>query len=732
MSAAGRSMQVKRITLLLGIHNHQPVGNFEQVFREAHDRCYRPFMDRLDEHPSLRISMHFSGPLLDWMDRNEPSFLDALRKRVEEGRVELLTGGYYEPILAAIPARDGAGQIAMMTRYLKRRLGADAKGLWLTERVWEPSLPALLGANGVAYTVVDDTHFQAAGLKPENLHGYYLTEREGTPLAIFPISKRLRYLIPFRPPEETIEYLDQLSRRGPVGITYADDGEKFGLWPGTYRWVYDQSASGGGSGGWLKRFFSLLEQNQSWITTATFGDYLGRNPPTGRIYLPTASYEEMMEWALPTEAILEREALVKRLEASGLNEAAAGFLRGGFWNYFLVKYPEINLMHKKAQYVSDQLACLEASARSRSKRLAEARSELYRAQGNDAYWHGLFGGYYLNYLRHAVHQHLIRAENLLASHPAGSAVRLTETDLDRDGHPEWLVESSRINLYLKPSDGATAIEIDYRPKAVCLTHLPMRRPEAYHQKLKMQAGVAAPSSDGIPSIHDLTVVKASAVNRQLVYDRHPRWSFRDHLIRSDTTLARFEASQYEDLGGFSDQAYETNSAESEKEKAVLSFHRTGTVKDLSLTVKKDYTLWASQAELAVQYTFHSPGLTPDASRLAPYLWGVELNLTLLAGADPKRYYRFPGKIVEDTQLCSTGVVEEASEVHLVDEWQGIEIRLEFKPAARLWRFPIETISQSEEGMESNYQGSCITALWPLPVLLRERREGRVRMEIVER
>lgn len=723
---------MKRITLLLGMHNHQPVGNFEQVFREAHDRCYRPFMDRLDEHPSLRISLHFSGPLLDWMERHEPAFLDALRKRVEEGRVELLTGGYYEPILAAIPARDAAGQIAMLTRYLKRRLGADARGLWLTERVWEPSLPGLLGASGVAYTLVDDTHFQSVGLKPESLHGYYLTEREGTPLSIFPISKRLRYLIPFRPPEETIDYLDQLSRRGPVGITYADDGEKFGLWPGTYRWVYDQ--------GWLKRFFGLLEQNQGWITTTTFGDYLGRNPPTGRIYLPTASYEEMMEWALPAEAILEREDLVRRLEAAGLGEAARGFLRGGFWNYFLVKYPEINLMHKKAQYVSDRIFSKETPGRPEPKRLAEARGELYRAQGNDAYWHGLFGGYYLNYLRHAVHQHLIRAENLLDARPGATRVRLTETDLDRDGHPEILAETSRMNLYLKPADGATAIEIDYRPKAVCLTHLPMRRPEAYHQKLKTPAGAAAPSADGIPSIHDLAVVKASAANRKPVYDRYPRWSFRDHLIRSDTTPARFEASQYEDLGGFSDQPYDTVRTEADEEKALVAFHRDGTAGDLSLAVRKEYTLWASEARLEVNYGFHDPRSSGRPRGAAPtihvppgdFFWGVELNLTLLAGSDPKRYYRFPGKIVEETQLRSAGVVEEVSEVHLVDEWQGIEIRLGFTPAARVWRFPVETISQSEEGMESNYQGSCVVGFWPLSALLRDGRTGRIQLEIVDR
>jgi len=718
---------MRKVYLLLGIHNHQPVGNFDHVFREAHDRCYRPFLDLLRQYPNLRISLHYSGPLLDWLEKHQPAFLDEMKNLVDQKQVEILTGGYYEPILTSIPTRDGIGQVTMMNQYLKERLGGDSKGLWLAERVWDPSLPKLLGSCRVAYTLVDDSHFQLVGVKPDTLRGYYLTEHEGVPLAIFPISKRLRYLIPFRQPEETIQYLDQLKEQGPVGITYADDGEKFGLWPGTYRWVYDQ--------GWLKRFFDLLEQNRSWMTTLTFGEYLTQTPPTGRIYLPTASYEEMMEWSLPTETILEREALMERLEAAGLKEAVQDFLRGGLWHYFLVKYPEINLMHKKMLYMSDQLFLEEPPRGSKLKKFTEAQRELYQAQGNDAYWHGLFGGYYLNYLRHAVHEHLLKAEKLVDSGPSKSQIHFTELDLDRDGYIELLAKTPWMNLYLKPNEGATAIQIDYRPKALCLTHVPMRRREAYHKQLIDKLSVPPPQAenlDRIPSIHDRVFVKEAGLDRKLIYDRYPRWSFRDHLLESHATLAKYEVGQYEDLGGFSDQPYEKEAVQSGQDEAIVSFHRIGVMKDISLAVKKDYTLWASQARLSVKYAFHH--LQPSTHHFQPatYQWGVELNLTLLAGSDPKRYYRFPGKSVQDTRLCSLGVVEQVTEVYLVDEWHGIEIHLHFIPSVQLWRFPIETVSQSEEGMESTYQGSCLVALWPLSLPLLSVQEGLITMSIAER
>jgi len=42
---------------------------------------------------------------------------------------------------------------------------------------------------------------------------------------------------------------------------------------------------------------------------------------------------------------------------------------------------------------------------------------------------------------------------------------------------------------------------------------------------------------------------------------------------------------------------------------------------------------------------------------------------------------------------------------------GFELQLKYSPAVELWRFPVETVSQSEEGFESVYQGSCIVGCW---------------------
>ena len=122
--------------LALVIHFHQPVGNLDSVVATATDRCYRPFMTALAEHPGVTMTLHFSGCLLEWLEANAPDVSEIIVKLVRRGQIELMTGGHYEPILAALPHQDRVGQIRMLTDHLKRKYLADPTGLWLTERVW--------------------------------------------------------------------------------------------------------------------------------------------------------------------------------------------------------------------------------------------------------------------------------------------------------------------------------------------------------------------------------------------------------------------------------------------------------------------------------------------------------------------------------------------------------------------------------------------------------------------
>ena len=76
-----------------GLHNHQPVGNFQHVFEEAHQQAYWPFLKLFEKHDSLKISLHQSGILWEWQEEYHPEYIETVRKLVESGRLELMTGG---------------------------------------------------------------------------------------------------------------------------------------------------------------------------------------------------------------------------------------------------------------------------------------------------------------------------------------------------------------------------------------------------------------------------------------------------------------------------------------------------------------------------------------------------------------------------------------------------------------------------------------------------------------
>jgi len=98
---------------------------------------------------------------------------------------------------------------------------------------------ARLVSAGIRYTLLDDYHFKNAGVAEDELFGYYVTEDEAKLVAVLPGSERLRYLIPFAEPEESINYLRGIAEKHPGAVLFfGDDGEKFGSWPGTKEHVY--------------------------------------------------------------------------------------------------------------------------------------------------------------------------------------------------------------------------------------------------------------------------------------------------------------------------------------------------------------------------------------------------------------------------------------------------------------------------------------------------------------
>ena len=566
--------------------------------------------------------------------------------------------------------------------------------MWLTERVWEPQLPKILSQAGVKYLPIDDTHFLYAGFELDDLKGIFVTEDDGKTVKLLPIQKRLRYLIPFGAVDEVIAELKSQADKNPAGLAiYADDGEKFGVWPKTHQHCYTD--------GWLERFFEALEANSDWLEICTL-DEAAQTKPIGTAYLQTASYAEMLHWALPPKAFAEYEQFEAWLEESGKLEQYSRFVRGGHWRGFLAKYPESNLMHKKMLTVSEKLENFERDHPDKHEQITRAREYLYAGQCNCPYWHGVFGGLYLPHLRRAIFENLIKAEKELGEADHKKIVR-TISDYDCDGNEEVVIATNKFSTVIRPATGGMMLELDSFEDNFNLTDILNRRKEGYHWKLTKAKMNGIHDAYETASIHDLVLTKEEGLEKYLADDWYLRRCFIDHFITSDVTIDDFLSGIFHDEGDFVLEPYEYEQV-SDDSTVVLTreghLRRNDTSKRLQ--VKKRFNFGLKSEVISVNYS-----LTAMDEDLPDVRLAVESNFNFQAGHADDRYILFDGEKAGEGYLDAVVGRDNCNRVIVRDDWRNLAVALVIDRKAEVWQAPIFTISLSEDGFEKIYQGTSI-------------------------
>jgi hypothetical protein len=696
----------RRIALALTLHNHQPVGNFGWVIAETFERAYLPMVDTLERHPGVRVALHYTGPLLAWLRAERPDFIARLATLAERDQIEIVGGCWYEPVLAALPERDRVGQLVRMADELEATFGRRPRGAWLAERVWEPDLPTALVSAGYDWTVLDDAHFRAAAIPEDDLWGSYTTDDQGKVLTVFGTEQGLRYRIPFAEVDDVIGYLrDHATEAGDRLGTMGDDGEKFGAWPTTWDHCW-------GPGRWVERFFEALDANADWLTTMPPSDWTVGNRPVGRVYLPTGSYAEMGEWALPADEGLAFGTALRRARAEHRPEAR--WLRGAIWRNFQVRYREINDIHKQMLATSALVETMPMGPAHDA-----ALDHLYAGQSNDPYWHGLFGGIYLPDLRVANLRNLIAAEDLAVGDAAASGV-LRDTDLD--GRDEVVLAGPGQFVTIKLEEGCGIPRWDLRAAGHPLAAVMRRRPEAYHETLRAHETAGHHDAEGErteggapASIHDIVMVKQEGLLDHLTYDAYERRSGLIRILPLDTTPEEATAGLAEELGDLRDGAWTIDAVDDSRVRAV----RTGSVRATdggSVPVRASRT-WEigggrldPRLELRVEIVHDGP---VDSAPIEAIV-GVEWSTMLLGGGgNPSAWLELDGeRTAHDAIRRATGIARLAAG----NDFLGIAIDTTTDHPIDAWIGPIDTVSNSEAGFELVYQGSATLFAEPVRLL----------------
>ncbi|MFW5781883.1 MAG: alpha-amylase/4-alpha-glucanotransferase domain-containing protein [Candidatus Muiribacteriaceae bacterium] len=426
--------------MLFVVHNHQPFGNFDNVIDSAFRRSYRPFIDTFDELPDVSFSMHISGPLLLWIRERYPEYIDTLKNMIERGQLTLLGGTYSEAILSVLAPEERMEQLNRYRKLLKEIFNINRlSGFWLTERVFTPDIIRELTDAGYKYTFVDDTHIRKGNLLPDK--GLYVHEYLDRSLLLIPVSRYLRYNMPFVPYSQMKDHI-----REKGFIVHGDDGEKFGDWPGMYEFLYEK--------GHLRQLIRDMKSDD--IRFSDPDSYISACGKPEKVSIPYSSYDSMNRWSMPVEELIR---IYKENSSDFIEHNEEYFYNGNFLNFFR-KYEEIGLIYRKNLYFCEMF-----------RNDSGVYEELLRSQCCCAYWHGVFGGCYLPHMRDAVDKGNAVSESRL---PNGI---VNISDKFR------VIKDNKMSVTVT-DDGGSCPTLFLFSRSMNLFNSFARRPEFYHKDIR--------------------------------------------------------------------------------------------------------------------------------------------------------------------------------------------------------------------------------------------------------
>ena len=407
----------KKLLLILGSHAHVPSGASESEFEFVYDKKMRPFISNLYRYSKIQAVLHYSGVLLYWVERNHPELFMLIEDMVNRKQVELLGGGFYEPMMPLISLQDRIGQVEYMTTYLRKHFGKRPLGCWIPGMAWEQNLAAALCASDMIYTFLSQNQFMKAGLSGDELFSPCISEDQGKLLTIFPVSLQAQNALA----ENSFTHVfNEISGSMNNGNFFRGDSIQdriIAVFPSKTACAASEAADTA----W-NRFFEEISLSGDIVETAL----------PGKIIKTLCINKKA---SFPNSSAIDNDFSPRR---------------------FLIDSREANGIYSKMVFTNVLINQLKGD---RYRKLA-AREELWKAQ--DSCLFSPCDGMNGHDLRKSAYSSLLRAECL--SREKGKFISsLTQHDFDLDGVNEYLFQDARINCYIQQK-GAGVFELDYLPK----------------------------------------------------------------------------------------------------------------------------------------------------------------------------------------------------------------------------------------------------------------------------
>jgi hypothetical protein len=409
-----------KLKLILGSHKHIPCGAGDDAFERTYGEQLKPFISTLYKYPKIQAVLHYSGVLLHWIERFHPEFLMLIEAMVSRKQVEILGGGFYEPMMPLIPPQDKIGQIELLTTYLRKQFGKRPQGCWLPALAWEQNMVSPLSACGMGYTFLDENQFKLAGFSGNELFSPCLSEDQGKTITVFPLSKGI-----------TAEFAKK-----KVSLVLSGLAEKLS----------------GGKDGVLSIFFGSFPAKNDGSRAPDYAVH--------EFFEELSLCESFVEFTSPGKFYRGLQGLPKAYFPDSLGDCSGpeNPLSRSLPRRFLIDFPEANGIYSKMVFTR----VLINQLRGDKSRKRTAQEELWKAQGCDVFYCPGEYGIDCRSVRSAAYKSLLDAERMCRE--KGPFIpSLMNFDFDMDGMGEYLFQDTKINCYIRLR-GAGVFELDYLPK----------------------------------------------------------------------------------------------------------------------------------------------------------------------------------------------------------------------------------------------------------------------------
>lgn len=343
----------------------------------------KPILTYLYANPTFSLSISMSGIMLEWFEDNHPEFKSVLDELITRKQIEMIGGGYYNPLFPLLPPVDRVAQIELYTTLIRRITGKRPRGIYLEGSSWDPSLINGIKTAGMEYLLLDSSVTNTGRPGQSVQYCPLVVEDAGKTLTVLPMNQAML-------PTLQTKVESYVTKVKKIALSYDTPLICCMMFPDQLCSLIDS--------GW---FASLLKEVSSYSV-------IEFSKPS--VYLKIAE--------IFTQCFIPSGSIIPRLSARD----------------FVSQNREIDSLYARMLYVSTEIS----QYRGDKVRKKAARDEVLKAQHFRSYWPDELSASQTLVLRKKMYHHLLTAESIINSNSQPDDFLSASFDYDMDGYNEFL------------------------------------------------------------------------------------------------------------------------------------------------------------------------------------------------------------------------------------------------------------------------------------------------------